>query len=84
MPVTPPRVSPWVYDLDCGAGTPDRLDPALPIGREVDPAPIRASTTFDTASPGTANTLSLYQLDCGCAVDILIVKSATADELILY
>ena len=84
MPTTPTRMSPWVYDLDCGQGTPDRLNPALPIGREVAAAPTRATTTFDTASPGTASTLTLYQLDCRCADDILIVKSNTADALVLY
>ena len=33
---------------------------------------------------GDASTLTLYQLDCGCADDIPIVKSRTANELALY
>ena len=40
-------------------------------------------TTFDTAT-GTANTLTLYQLDCGCADNILIVKDRAANELVLH
>ena len=84
VPTTPPRLSPWVYDLDCGQGTPDRLNPALTIGREIDPAPIRATTTFDTASAGAGEILTLYQLDCSCSDDILIVKSRTVGELVLY
>ena len=83
-PVTPPRVSPWVYDLDCGSGAPDRLNPTLATGREVSTAPELGVTTFDTGSAGTANSLTLYQLDCACASDIKVVKSSTADELVLH
>ena len=83
-PVTPPRVSPWVYDVDCGLGTPDRLNPGLAIGREVAAVPVLGRTAFDAAGPGTANTLTLYQLGCGCVDTIRIVKSTTADELVVH
>jgi len=81
-PVTPPRVTPWVYDLDCGSGTPDRLNPAR--GRVASAAPVPGVTAFDTASPGSPGTLTLVQLACGCAADIRLVKSRIADELVLY